>query len=111
MTHFARLTDENIVDMVVVAEQEFISSQVGNWVQTSYNTHGNQHPENRPLNKNFAGIGSIYVPGAGFHKPRSYPSWTLNEVTFLWEPPVAQPAGPHLWDEDTTSWVAIEIGE
>jgi hypothetical protein len=63
------------------------------------------------LNKNYAGIGFIYVDGVGFHAPQPYPSWTLDSDTYFWEPPVAYPDdGKHYqWDEDTTSWVEMEI--
>jgi hypothetical protein len=47
---------------VIVAEQDVIDSGIfgHGWVQTSYNTHGGQHPEGRPLRKNYAGIGYTY---------------------------------------------------
>ncbi len=64
MAHFAQINQDGIVVNVIVAEQDFIDSgTVGdpkNWIQTSYNTYGNQHPENRPLRKNFAGVGYTY---------------------------------------------------
>tara|TARA_R100001163_G_C4966674_1_gene128277 strand:+ start:105 stop:440 length:336 start_codon:yes stop_codon:yes gene_type:complete len=38
-----------------------------------------------------------------------YPSWTLNDSTNQWEPPVAQPADTDtsiwVWHEDTQEWV------
>ncbi len=56
MSHFAKI-EGGIVTQVIVAEQDFINSgAVGNaadWVQTSYNTHAGQHPEGRPLRKNY----------------------------------------------------------
>ena len=42
MSHFAKI-ENNIVTNVIVAEQEFIDTQSGTWVQTSYNTIGNVH--------------------------------------------------------------------
>ena len=108
--HFAQVVDSKVVN-VIVAEQEFINSgYVGeptNWVQTSYNTHGNQHPEGRPLRGNYAGIGSIYdsVKDA-FYAPQPYPSWTLS-ADFLWEAPTPMPTDGKMytWDEPTLSWV------
>ena len=57
MSHFAKV-ESGIVTQVIVAEQEFVDTQVGTWVQTSYNTYGGQHTlGNTPLRKNYAGIG------------------------------------------------------
>lgn len=91
MSHFAHINQDNVVDQVIVAEQAFIESgAVGNlmeWIQTSYNTHGGQHPEGRPLRKNFAGIGFAYDPVRdAFIPPKPDGEYTLNESTCLWEP-------------------------
>ena len=115
MSHFAKVED-GIVTQVIVAEQEFVDTQAGTWVQTSYNTHGGQHTlGGTPLRKNFAGIGSTYDSTRdAFYAPQPYASWTLNDTTCLWEPPVAYPDDGKIytwneattsWDEDTTSWV------
>ena len=91
MAHFAKVED-GIVTQVIVAEQDVIDSGLfgDGWVQTSYNTQGGQHPEDRPLRKNFAGIGFAYdAERDAFIPPQNYPSWALNEETCLWEPPVA----------------------
>ena len=42
MAHYAKVTD-GIVEQVIVAEQSFINTQEGTWVQTSYNTYGGVH--------------------------------------------------------------------
>ena len=116
MTHFAKIEDGVVVN-VIVAEQDFVDSQPGTWVQTSYNTKGGIHygQNGEPdggvaLNQNYAGVGFSYVDGVGFHAPQPYPSWTLNDDTFLWEPPVAYPddGKRYVWDEDTTIWVEVE---
>ena len=117
MTHFAKIED-SVVVYVIVAEQDYIDSHEGTWVQTSYNTRGGVHygqdrdpDDGVALNKNFAGAGSIYVDGVGFHAAQPYPSWTLNADTYLWEPPVAYPddGERYRWDEDTISWVKEEV--
>jgi len=109
MSHFAKV-ENGIVTQVIVAEQDFIDTgALGHgWVQTSYNTQGGQHPEGRPLRKNYAGIGYTYDEGRdAFIPPKPYASWTLNEDTCLWDAPTAMPTegGPFAWDEATTSWV------
>lgn len=108
MAHFAKVED-GIVTQVIVAEQDVIDSGLfgDGWVQTSYNTHGGQHPEGRPLRKNFAGVGFAYdTVRDAFIPPQNYPSWTLNEDTCLWEPPVAHPTdgNMYVWNEGTQAW-------
>jgi hypothetical protein len=117
MAHFAKV-EGGIVTEVLVIEQDVIDTGAFGdpslWVQTSYNTHGGQHPEGRPLRKNYAGIGYTYdsVRDA-FIPPQPFPSWTLNEDTCLWDAPTAKPDGGKLyrWDEATLTWVEIELPE
>jgi hypothetical protein len=65
MSHFAKV-ENGIVTQVIVAEEDFIATgALGHgWVQTSYNTQGGQHPEGRPLRKNYAGVGYTYDEAA-----------------------------------------------
>jgi hypothetical protein len=111
MSHFAKVLDEKVTQ-VIVAEPEFfetfIDSSPGTWIQTSYNTHGNQHPQGTPLRGNYAGIGYIYnSTNDVFYAPQPFPSWTLNQSTWLWEAPSPYPTDGKVykWDEPTTSWV------
>ena len=109
MSHFAEIDGDGIVIRVIVAEQDFINSgAVGdsfNWVQTSYN--GN-------FRKNYAGRGYIYdeVRDA-FIPPKPFDSWTLNEDTCQYDPPVEYPDDGkyYQWNEDTTSWDEVDMGE
>lgn len=112
MAHFAKVSN-GVVVQVIVAEPEFFQTFVdtspGEWIQTSYNTHGGQHPEGRPLRKNYAGIGFTYDRTRdAFIPPQPYASWALNEDTCLWDAPTPMPTdGVYTWDESTTSWVAV----
>jgi hypothetical protein len=111
MAHFAQIQN-GIVTQVIVAEQDVIDSGLfgTGWVQTSYNTHGGQHPEGRPLRKNYAGIGFTYDSTRdAFIPPKPYASWLLNEDTCLWNAPVPYPTDDkqYRWDESTTSWVEV----
>jgi hypothetical protein len=86
-----------------------VDSSPGEWIQTSYNTHGGEHKlGGTPLRKNYAGIGFTYdrVKDA-FIPPKPFASWVLNEDTCLWDAPVAMPDDGKLyqWDEATTNWV------
>ena len=111
MSHCAKM-ENSIVTQVIVVEQEVIDSGLfgTGWVQTSYNTRGGQHPEGRPLRKNYAGIGFTYDLGRNaFIPPTPYASWVLNETTCLWVAPTLMPQDDrrYTWDETTTSWVEI----
>jgi len=114
MTHFAKV-ENGTVTQVIVAEQEFVDTQEGTWVQTSYNTRGGIHyapnswtpDDGVALRKNYAGIGFTYDSDRdAFIAPQPYPSWTLNETSCIWEAPVAYPddGNMYLWNEDTQQW-------
>ena len=75
---------------VIVAEPEFfnafVDSSPGEWIQTSYNTYGGQHPNGMPLRKNFAGIGFTYDRARdAFIPPKPEGDYVLNDDTWLWE--------------------------
>jgi len=115
MGHFAKVVDGKVTQ-VIVAEPEFfttfVDSSPGEWIQTSYNTYGNQHTQGgTPLRGNYAGIGYTYDSQKdAFYAPKPHQSWILNESTFLWEAPVQMPDDGKLyqWDESTISWKEIE---
>lgn len=121
MSHFAKV-ENGVVVQVIVAEQDVIDSGIfgHGWVQTSYNTRGNLHygQDGQPdggiaLRGNYAGIGYTYDEANDvFYAPQPFPSWTLNNQTWLWEAPVPYPNDGKLyrWDEETTSWVEVENG-
>ena len=115
MSHFAKVVDGKVTQ-VIVAEPDFFNTFVdtspGEWIQTSYNTHGNQHTQGgTPLRGNYAGIGYTYDrTNDVFYPPKPFASWILNESTWLWEAPVAMPDDDkkYEWDEATISWKEIE---
>ena len=127
MAHYAKVI-EGIVETVIVAEPEFFDTFVddspGKWIQTSYNTRGGVHYEpnsntpssdqSKALRKNYAAVGYTYDKTRdAFIPPQQFPSWTLNETTCLWDPPMSQPSDgkAYLWDEslyqsdNTKGWV------
>ena len=114
MSHFAKV-ENGLVVQVIVAEEDFIATGAlgdpANWIQTSYNTHGGQHPEDRPLRKNYAGVGYSYDSARdAFIPPQPFASWLLNEDTCLWDAPVAMPTDDkkYAWDEESVSWKEVE---
>jgi hypothetical protein len=114
MSHFAKV-ENGIVVQVIVAEEDFIATGAlgdpANFVQTSYNTHGGKHPEDRPLRMNYAGVGYAYDEQRdAFIPPQPFASWLLNEDTCLWDAPVAMPTDDkkYAWDEESVSWKEVE---
>jgi len=125
MAHFAQLDQDNkVIRVNVVHNNELLVDGVENeqkgidflhtiyasntvWKQTSYNTLGDVHGlGGTPFRKNYAGIGFTYDEERdAFIPPQEFPSWTLNEDTCHWEPPVSYPTdGNYQWNEETTSW-------
>ena len=121
MAHYAFLDDNNIVTEVIVGKNE--GEDGIDWEQhygdfrgqackrTSYNTQGGVHNSGgTPYRKNYAGIGYSYdsVRDA-FVPPKPFESWSLDETSCLWEPPVAYPSDGKVysWNEGTTSWDEI----
>jgi hypothetical protein len=122
MAHFAQLNEENLVTQVIVvanqdtADQDGVENEAigiefctnllgGKWVQTSYN--GN-------IRKNYAGIGYKYDAALdAFIPPQPFASWTLNNETAQWEAPTPYPTDDkrYTWDEATTAWVEVPVGE
>lgn len=113
MSHFAKV-ENGIVTQVIVAEEDFIATgAVGHgWIQTSYNTLGNQHPEGRPLRGNYAGIGYTYDDvNDVFIAPKPFDNWVLDTATWLWNPPIAMPVDEYFytWNQETTAWDRGEL--
>ena len=99
MSHYAEIDADGVVLRVIVAEQDFIDTQPGIFVQTSYNA---------TIRKNFAGIGFTYDETRdAFLPPKPYPSWLLIEDTCQWEAPVPKPEDSisYSWDEENKKWV------
>jgi len=119
MSHYAKVVDGKVTQ-VIVAEADFfnhfVDTSPGSWIQTSYNTRGGKHygadgqqDNGTALRGNYAGIGYSYDhTNDVFYAPQPYPSWTLNQTTWLWEAPTPMPTDgkPYKWDETTKSWVA-----
>lgn len=106
MAHFAKIEDGLVTQVIVADSQQWCEANLGGtWVQTSYNTIGNQHPEGRPLRKNYAGIGYHY-DGVGFYAPQPFPSWTKDAETYFWQAPIAYPTDGkfYAWNEETQGW-------
>ena len=111
MSHFAKIIDGKTVGLVIVAEQDYIDTQHGEWVQTSYNTREGVHIlDGTPFRGNYASPGMIWdADKDAFYWPAPHDNWVLNETTWVFEPPVAKPttspSGYWVWDQDSGAWV------
>ena len=92
------------------------------WIQTSYNTQGNQHSGGgTPLRGNYAGIGYEWDEDNQIFWPKKpYPSWVKDTTTANWQSPIGDApaltaeqtsqneAGTHSWgynwNESGQSW-------
>ena len=118
MAHFAKLDlDSKVVTVEVVSNDiatteqagvDFLNTLYGTsdvWKQTSYNTVANEHAlGGTPFRKNHAGIGYTYDSSRdAFIEPQTYASWTLDETTCTWKPPIPYPDDGlfYKWDEQT----------
>ena len=125
MVHYAKVVN-GIVEKVIVAKADFFDTFVddspGTWIKTSYNTRGGIHyqpntetpseDQTKALRGNYAGAGYTYdSENDVFYPPSPYDSWILNETTWMWEAPIAQPQdnNHYEWNEDTQSWDQITI--
>lgn len=132
MAHWAELDANNVVTRVLVGDnndpagdegyQWLLDNLGGTWVKTSYNAVGGKRrnpetgevTEEAGFRKNYAGIGYTFDAGRdAFIPPKPFNSWVLNEDTCLWEAPTPYPADGKMyrWDEDTTAWVEVVLGE
>ena len=126
MAHYTFLDENNIVTEVIVGndegnfnwESEYGSFRNQACKRTSYNTRGGIYydastnlpsaDQTKAFRKNYAGIGYTYdVVRDAFIPPKPYPSWSLNEQTCLWDPPVPMPIDVDVcrWDESSQTWV------
>ena len=104
----AKIKEIDAIPQVAFDNSVYWEGFYGGCKRTSYNTQGGVHKYGgTPFRKNYAGVGHIYDPVRdAFYVEQPYPSWTLNEDTCYWEPPVPRPEGMEwYWKEDTTEWV------
>jgi hypothetical protein len=73
-TYFAQLDENNIVTQVIVADQSFVDSIGGTWVETFMDS-----------DKKYAGIGDTHNATLNaFISPKCHDEATLDEATCRW---------------------------
>jgi hypothetical protein len=110
MAHYAFLNENNIVTEVIVGidETELIEgldpeTWYGNFrgqvcKRTSYNNN---------IRKNYASVGYTYDESRdAFIPTKPFNSWSLNEDTCRWEPPIPYPQDEnyYIWSEENQNW-------
>jgi hypothetical protein len=108
MDYYAFLDENNVVTEVIGGKDQ--GSENTDWEQWYGNFRGQVCKRTRTdgFRKNYGSIGFTYDSNRdAFIPPQPFLSWTLNEDTCLWNPPVPFPTDGqrYYWDEATTSWV------
>ena len=142
MAHFAKLGANGKVIQVLTCDNEVMKDSEGKeieangqqwlethnnwpaqmWIQTSYNTSGNQHSGGgTPLRGNYAGIGYEWDEDNNIFWPKKpYASWVKHIESASWKSPIGDApaltaeqtsqneAGTHswsyVWNESGQSW-------
>ena len=152
MAHFAKISDTSKVLTVLTldnkdalngdgVEEESVGQKylekhnnwpAQMWIQTSYNTMGGKHYDNKTgelsadqskaLRGNYAGIGHIWDETNNlFYIQKPYASWVLNTTDAQWHSPIgdapaiteeqiSQSVGRlvYEWNEDGLSWDLVD---
>ena len=99
--YWAKVNNEIVVNIIIAEDSffdTFVDDSAGTWLETKMDGS---------IRKNYAGIGFSYdATRDAFIPPKPYVSWTLNETTCQWEPPVAYPDATKLynWNETDQTW-------
>ena len=143
MAHFAKISDTSQVLGVHVVDNKDILNADGveeeavgqqylekhsnwpaeRWIQTSYNTRGGKHCDNKTgelsveqskaLRGNYAGIGYTWDKDNNiFYSSKPYASWVLNTTDAHWHSPIGD--APDLTDEEkaaATYYAWNEVGQ
>lgn len=90
---FAKLDVFHKVLTVIVAEQQYVDTLPGTWVQVD--------EENCP-GKDY----KLSIANEEFIPPKPFASWVLNEQTKKWDAPVSEPIekAAYVWDEQKQEW-------
>jgi len=114
MAHYAFIDENNIVTQVIVGRHEYeVVDGISDWETYYGNLHGTRCVRtsyNGNIRKNYAGIGYRYDETLdAFIPPQPFPSFTLNEETCQWDPPIPYPDDGLMygWNEEEGDWEAL----
>lgn len=114
MKTWAEIDGENKVIRVVKIDDEksnpkkWLESRLGGkWVQT-YDPIDVENGTDSERHGREAGPGLYWHPKlSAFIMPQPFESWTLDEETKNWVPPVERTSETAEWDEQNQSWVEV----
>tara|TARA_B100000424_G_C22574430_1_gene323695 strand:- start:155 stop:508 length:354 start_codon:yes stop_codon:yes gene_type:complete len=114
MASFAKLGVGNIVEKVISIDDSIATTeQAGvDFINNLYNTRDvwKQTFQDESQRKNYAGLGYRYDSTRdAFIGTKPYNSWTLNEETCKYEPPIEKPDDGKIydWNEENQTWDEI----
>jgi hypothetical protein len=95
MKNYAKIIDNTVVNIVVGEESE-LNTQSGLHIEITEET-------------NVARIGDTYSSEINkFITPKPYESWTLNNISGIWEAPTEKPSdGFYSWNEEDQVWIKV----
>lgn len=110
MAHYAYLDQNNVVINVIVGKDENelidgLEPEIYYAQNTLYKVKRTSY--NGKIRVRYAGIGYRYDEiRDAFIPPQPYISWTFNENTLNWDPPIPYPNDGKIyyWDESTKEW-------
>jgi len=122
--YFARLNSDNIVIAFTPLVSSICTNSDGDYdeemainhlystIPDSENDLWIRGSKDGSIRKNPSAISYTYDSSRdAFIAPRPFNSWTLNEETCKWNPPVPYPEGPHpegvetyIWNEEIGTW-------
>ena len=121
MAYYALIDENNIVTQVISGIDETENAPEGftDWEdfygkqqgvtckRCSYNTLRNQHRSGGTACRgNYPSVGYVYdTDNDVFYEQQPYPSWTLNNKNWQWDPPIPYPdTGKWQWNEENQEW-------
>jgi hypothetical protein len=121
MAHWAEIDNNNKVIRVTVGDnnapegdkgyQWLVDNLGGTWIECDPHTYGGKNLAGvKQLRKNYPGPGYTYdATNDAFYGPQPFPSWILNQETFVWGAPTPKPTeeGTWVWDESQIKWIDL----
>jgi hypothetical protein len=97
MSIYAKISEENIVENVIIADASYISTLGERWILLDEST-------------GMANSGLEYSQSKNkFKQEQPFPSWNFDEDSYSWiSPDGLKPSdGEWVWDEANTEWIEV----
>jgi hypothetical protein len=123
MGKYIKLNNQNQIENTILAEKEFIETLIDKDKYVKIFTN-DEEKEESVLNKDYSlnlpffkyyNDNSFESPIYNFEKrkfknPQPYASWTFDEESYEWIPPVPKPKEKVLvWNEQKLQWIEVEV--